>query len=186
MPAKTSSVVGCSTCGALYAPVPGDQGVCDACRITVADDPSARPLPPPTPLFASDEPDDGAPRRQAGAPRFRPARGRGSRRVTTALVMAALLAGGAAALAWKRDAVRETWTSIRRHSPAEAWSAIRRRSTEAWIAVRRHIPIQALQGEDTKAGATAPDATASRGTHRRSQHNGKGKRSKGEHAIASQ
>ena len=178
-----TSVIGCATCGALYTPTRGDEGVCGACRITVPDDPSSRPLPPQA--FDDAEPmaRPSTPRRAGGASRPASGKGRALRRVVLgAVTAAAVVAGGAAAFRFGRRPLADAWSSIRRHSAADAWSALRRRASGAWVALREHVPIDALHPESS---ASADAATASRAgiqeasvvrkTHRRSH--GKSRRS---------
>ena len=100
---------------------------------------------------------------------------------------AALLVAGLGAW-WMRSSGHTpstVWTAIRRHSPSDAWSGIKRHASEAWVVIRRHtsdawIAIRhhtPFDVPDDKpsgaiASATPPstvvrDATATRGTHRR-------------------
>jgi hypothetical protein len=182
--ATPSSVVGCSACGALYTPAPGDGRLCDGCRITVADDPSARPLPP-TPQ-AEEETSDEAVDTGRPAPPPRSGKRRGLRRIVVGAIAAVQLIGATAALISKREALAEMWTSMRQHSVQEAWSAVRHRSADAWVFLRRHIPAELLQPHrDGDERGSAKEATTSNGAHRHAQHPGKGKRSKGQHEVAS-
>jgi len=74
----------------------------------------------------------------------------------------------------KRHSPFDAWSAIKRHS-SEAWVAIRRHSSDAWIAIRRHTPFDVPDAKSSGAiaSATPPshtvvrDATATRGTHRR-------------------
>ena len=113
--------------------------------------------------------------------------GRALRRIAIGAGSALLVAGLGAW--WMRSSGHTpstAWTAIRRHSPSdawggikrhssEAWVAIRRHSSEAWIAIRRHTPFDVPDAKPTAAVASATppphtvvrDATATRGTHRR-------------------
>jgi len=73
----------------------------------------------------------------------------------------------------KRHSPSDAWSGIKRHS-SEAWVAIRRHSSDAWIAIRRHTPFDVPDAKPSGAVASATpphtvvrDATATRGTHRR-------------------
>ena len=190
----SGSVVGCSTCGALYTPAAGDDGVCPTCSSILPVEQPPRPARPAGPNLRSIS---GRPEAksfdvdfdEATRPRKRASR-RGLRRIAIGAVAAALVAGIGAAIvtrprplmqAWtsiRRHSPAEAWTSIRRHSPAEAWTAVRHFALNTWAAVRPHLPF--IEGSRAERSASASpstrETTASRGTHRRSQH-GKGKRS---------
>ncbi len=157
-------------------PSPGDGRVCEACRITVADDSAGRTASAP---LAGDANAGFAASVRASSGTRRRTRGGGLRRVVLLAAAVALVIGGAAALATHRQALADEWASLTRHSPAQIWSSIRRRSTEAWLAVRSHLPLGARPAEDP--ASHAPEAAS----HRRAQHPAKGKRSR-EHAVASQ
>jgi hypothetical protein len=148
--------------------------------VTVADDPVARPLPQ-TPIF--DEEVGGPAKSRGGRSVFRRGGyGRAIGKIVRGAVAAALIAGPAAGIIWKRDALQRTWNSIRHHSLSHTWNDIRTRSASAVLALRRRIPIEALQPDDRDEGS-AHDST-SKGTHRRS-HPAKNKKSRGDHALAS-
>ena len=176
--ASPASVVGCSTCGALYTPSPGDGRVCEACRITVADDPSARPLPPPTPLF--DIEDEPVVRGKGGRSGARPMRRpRSLKRAVVGLLSLAVLVTGATVAYKRRETLEKTWSSLRQRPAAETWTSLRRRSGEAWLALRRLSPIESLRpdpGATVEASAAGLGDTSSTGTHRRS-HNKRKRRS---------
>ena len=176
-----TSVEGCTSCGALYTPDPGDQGVCSMCRSLLP------PQPPARTGGTSARPMSG---QGTGAVSKRAGRisiGRRALRRIAIGAAGALLVVGLGAW-WMRSSGHTpstVWTAIRRHSPSDAWSGIKRHSSEAWVAIRRHssdawIAIRRhtpFDEPDAKPGAVASatppsrtavrDATATRGTHRR-------------------
>ena len=173
-----SSVVGCSSCGALHTPAPGDRGLCAACRrLLVSDVP-----------WRGDTAGAGtAPKKpqQEKASRPRPIRNGASRRIVIGAVVALIVAGLGAGVAMRRQPLSDSWTKIERHMKSGVFSTIRRRtsaiwatmrrqSSDAWVAVRRRLPFDASDGKGSDsiapAGpsrAGAGDTTVARGTHRR-------------------
>ena len=173
-----SSVVGCSSCGALHTPTPGDRGLCAACRrLLVSDVP-----------WRGDTAGAGtAPKKpqQEKASRPRPIRNGASRRIVIGAVVALIVAGLGAGVATRRQPLLDSWTKIERHMKSGVFSTIRRRtsaiwatmrrqSSDAWVAVRRRLPFDASDGKGSDsiapAGpsrAGAGDTTVARGTHRR-------------------
>src|SRR5438445_12996468 len=111
----SDSVVGCSTCGALYTPAAGDDGVCPTCSSLLPGQHPPRPARPagpdlrpvsrePEPDIFEGTDDDAPPRRRRGT-------GRGLRPIAI---------GGTAALRG-----RGTRTAIRTRAPplTDAWPA---------------------------------------------------------------
>ena len=185
-----SSVVGCSSCGALHTPTPGDRGLCAACRrLLVSDVPWRGDGAGADPGTAPRKP------QKEKAQRARPTRDGAWRRVATGAVVALIVAGLGAGVAMRRKPLSDSWTKIERHmkggvwstvrrrtlaicasmrrQSSETWIAVRRQSSETWIAVRRRLPFDAdSKGSDSIAPAApsragAGDATVARGTHRR-------------------
>jgi len=160
---SSPAVVACSTCGALYTPAPGDGRVCEACRVTVADDPAARPLPAPTPLF-DDEPVRKPTGRIAPAPSRRGGRRRSLKGPALAVLAIALLGGAFL----KRQSLERAWASIRHRSVSETWTTVQRRSGEAWLALRRLSPIESLRPAPVAtAEASAAGISDDNSSHRR-------------------
>jgi len=177
----SDSVVGCSTCGALYTPAAGDDGVCPTCSSLLPGQHPPRPARPAGPNLrpVSRKPesdifevtdDDAPPRRRRG-------KGRGLRPIAIGVTAALLVAGICTAIIIRPRPLTDAWTSLRRHSPSQAWNSARRLVAHAWLAVRLHLPFDGPQAERSASAAPPTrDASASRGTHRHSQH-GKRKRS---------
>lgn len=160
-------VVGCSTCGALYSPVPGDTGHCAACSSLLLDDPPARAAEP-APRGQAAHPLPGAPNsgRAASVTRLEPRRPRSFRRVLIALVAAGSVALLGAAIASRRHQIEDAWKSAQRHSPREAWTAARQLASNGWSAVRRRLPFLAPEPERSVSSAPAK-RVAVRGTKTR-------------------
>ena len=178
----SGSVVGCSTCGALYTPAAGDEGVCPTCSSLLPADPPARPARPAGPNLRSvsgrsETKSFDVDFEAATRPRKRVSR-RGLRRIAIGAAVLALVAGIGAAIVTRPRPLMQAWTSIRRHSPMEAWTAVRHFALNTWATVRPHLPFIDGSRSERSASASTPtrDTTASRSTHKRSQH-GKGKRS---------
>jgi len=179
-----SSVVGCSSCGALHTPAPGDRGLCSACRRLLVSD-----VPWRADATGADPRNGGgaSPKRpeKEKLARVRPIRDRSWRRIAIGAGVAVIVAGLGAGVAVRRQPLADSWTKIERHMKTGAWSSLRRRVTalwaslrhetsDAWIAVRRHLPFGGAEGKGRDSIATpAPsrtgggDATVARGTHRR-------------------
>jgi hypothetical protein len=175
-----SSVVGCSSCGALHTPTPGDRGLCAACRRLLVSD-----VPWRGEGGGADPGAGTASRKPQKAQRARPIKGGAWRRVAIGAVVALIVAGLGAGVAMRRQPLSDSWTKIERHMKSGAWSTIRRRSSaiwaamrrqssDAWVAVRRRLPFDApdSKGSDSIAPAApsragAGEATVARGTHRR-------------------
>jgi hypothetical protein len=166
----TASVDGCTSCGALFEREPQDRGLCADCRQ----------------LLASEVPSDPGPRpevRRRAQARIAPHAGRRYLRRLAMAMGAALMLAGAAGWWMTRPAKTGsgTWTALRSHSMSESWSAVRRRASvawaglqrqasEAWVAIRRHTPFDKPDAAPSNPSrAPNRDATASRGTHRRSR-----------------
>src|SRR5438132_7962663 len=177
----SDSVVGCSTCGALYTPAAGDDGVCPTCssllpvqRPTRRARPAGRNRRPvsrkPEPDIFEVTDDDAPPRRRRG-------KGRGLRPIAIGVTAALLVAGICTAIIIRPRPLTDAWTSLRRHSPSQAWNSVRRLVAHAWLPVRLHLPFDGPQAERTAPAApsTRP-ARPSAGAHRPSQP-GQGKRS---------
>src|SRR5712672_2992299 len=139
------TVVGCSTCGALYTPAPGDQGLCTSCRTFLPDEspaPAGGSKRAPT---SGAKPTSGRTgyRSSGGSPfRLSFRWGRTIKRVATGLTALALVGAVGGAIAY------------RPHRVTEAWQAAKRGSiTDAWAAVRRHLPIGAKPAEAQQASS---------------------------------
>src|SRR5439155_15307370 len=165
-----SSVVGCSSCGALHTPTPGDRGLCAACRrLLVSDVP-----------WRGDTAGAGtAPKKpqQEKASRPRPIRNGASRRIVIGAVVAFIVAGLGAGVAMRRQPLSDSWTKIERHmksgvfstirrrtsaiwatmrrQSSDAWVAVRRQSSDAWVAVQRRLPFDASEGKGSDSIAPA-------------------------------
>jgi len=151
------SVEGCTSCGALYEAVPGDRGVCAACRRLLPSDPPWRAPSSPTlarvgatpasatkPVGAFKRPGVSSAQRASFGPR------RGFRRL---VIGAALLAAGAGAFAVLRPrALSEAWTEVQRQKPAELWTTAQRRASHEWIALRKRLPFR----EEPQVKRSAP------------------------------
>jgi len=99
------------------------------------------------------------------------------RPIAIGVTAALLVAGICTAIIIRPRPLTDAWTSLRRHSPSQAWIPLRRLVAHAWLAVRLRLPFDGPQAErSAPAAPSTRDASASRGTHRHSQH-GKGKRS---------
>ena len=174
------SVVGCSSCGALYTPGPGDSGVCLDCRRRAA---AAQPRPPSGNTIRPNSPQ---PARIAA---MRPPLGASVRRRNPALrrnlirvgVAAALAAGLGALFVTQRQRITSTWTSVQRHGISREWTTVQRKVWEAWVAIRRDTPWPVV--EDKRSASRG--GTATRGTHRHPQvaATSKRKRKKGRDDI---
>ena len=177
-----SSVVGCSSCGALHTPTPNDRGLCSACRrLLVSDVPWRADA-------AGADPGNGA----AAAPkrpdkdkvrRLRPAGNRDSRRIAVGAAVALVVAGLGVVIAKRPKPLSDSWTKIERHMKTGAFSTIRHRASglwvaawrqgsDAWLAVRRRLPFGLSDSKGSDSVASAPtsrsgtaDATVS--SHRR-------------------
>jgi hypothetical protein len=183
-----ASVMGCSSCGALYSPAPGDKGVCDDCRSLLPPDPSWRSggasssAPSPKPASApgarsspGSQPIGSISKRpgafSAQRPNFR--RSRLLRRVAIAAVCVAALGGGAAWLLTHERSLSDLQRAIKHQSPPEAWKAIERHASNAWVSLKKLWPFDGPQVK--RSGPSAPasshaavrDATASHSTRRR-------------------
>jgi hypothetical protein len=156
------TVVGCSTCGALYTPAPGDQGLCASCQPFLPDE---KPPPSATPRFpaSAGKPATGRVLRLSGrAPRPGFGLARALRRTAVLSIATVLVAGLGGAIAFRRQQLAEVWHGVQRGSPAEAWAAVQRLGSEGWSAILRHVPIGAKPVD--------PPATSdARGTHRRAK-----------------
>jgi hypothetical protein len=185
--------MGCSSCGALYQSAPGDRGVCDECRRLLPSDPSwrsgsaspgaASPKPSPKPTSApSPRPAPGQPvaaiaKRPAAAfsaqrPKFH--RSRAFRPIAIGAACALAVAGAGAWLSTHQRSLADLQRAIRRHSPSDAWAAVRRHASETWIAIERHLPFDELRAKLSGSAASAAssrvrDAGASHATHHRAQ-----------------
>jgi hypothetical protein len=171
-----SSVVGCSTCGALYTPEPGDQGVCEACR-SFLPAPAAKPAAPGSRPISSKP---AAMKRPSSGP-YRP--GFLTRLPVRSIVKGAVVAGlvgGIGAVVWLRPKpVMDVWNKVRHHAPAspsEAWTSVRHHATDAWTTVRRHLPFVSQPAAERSASVAAAattmadrDASDSRSTNRRTK-----------------
>src|SRR5215470_12403341 len=183
-----ASVMGCSSCGALYSPSPGDKGVCDDCRSLLPPDPTWRaggastsasspkpgasspkpvsaPKPKPQPIASiSNRP---ASSFSAQRPNFR--RSRTLQRAAIAAVCVAALGGGAAWLITHQRSLSDLQRAIKRQSPAEAWTAIERHASKAWVELKKLWPFGDSQSKRSGPSTPTPsrDATASHSTHRR-------------------
>jgi hypothetical protein len=177
-----SSVVGCSSCGALHTPAPGDRGLCASCRRLLVSD-----VPWRADSAGSDPAAAAAAKRsdKGNVRRLRPGRAPAWRRIAVGAAVALLVAGLAAAVATRRQPLSDSWTKIERHMKTDVWSTLRRRTlaiwattrrrgSEAWVAVRRRLPFDGSSGKgsDSIAPASpsragAADETVARGTHKR-------------------
>ena len=166
-----SSVVGCSTCGALYTPEPGDQGVCEACR-SFLPGPAARPV--------SGKPAVGAVKRPSVGPMRLGFLGRlPMRHIAKGAVILALAGGVGTVIMVRPKPVMDVWNKVRHHapsSPSEAWASVRHHAADAWTSIRRHIPFgsspQAERSASVAAATTAVadrDASDSHSTSRRTK-----------------
>jgi len=171
-----AAVGGCTSCGALYPPAPGDKGLCAACR---------RFFQPSRPGGPGDELGSGvgaaargpqtACRKKRAAPELR--RGRAVRRIAIGAARCRVArAGLGASLKSRRAVCRNAWTAIQHQTPSKAWASIQRRASDAWIAVRRPHAIGRTQvkrggsiGPGTPSRVAVRDASATRGTHRHAQ-----------------
>ena len=183
--------MGCSSCGALYPPTPGDKGVCDDCRRLLPSDPAWRsggasssapspkpgkPASAPAPRPSSGQPLGSIAKRPPGSfsaqrPNFR--RSRSLRRLVIAGVCVAALGGGAAWLLTHERSLADLQRAIKHQSPSKAWTAIERHASNAWVAVKKLWPFDEPQGKRSGSSAPAPsraavrEATASHATHHR-------------------
>lgn len=176
--------MGCSSCGALYSPAPGDKGVCDDCRSLLPSDPAWRSgaasssAPPATKPMAVPSPKPqpiGSIAKRPGSfsalrPNFR--RNRLLQRAAIAVVAVAALAGGGAWLLTHEKSLADVKRAVQRHSPSQAWAAVERHASDAWVAIKSKLPFL----DDTpKKPAPSPsrgpvrESTATRATHHRSQ-----------------
>ena len=165
--ATQTSVVACSSCGALYSPVPGDEGICAVCSPFLPSEPSARaigtnPVQTPVKPLAPALKRSGV--RSAERPHFRVSRR--LQRLAMSAAAALLLAGGAAFLTTRGHSLEARWTALRRHTLPQAWAAIERQASDAWVAVRRRLP---LDEPPPPSRSSVHESTASRSTHRRGQ-----------------
>lgn len=154
------SVIGCTSCGALYTRAPGDGGLCPHCRQFAAselaldiDDKGRAPAAPkpvvPMPTLS-------------GARRALPRKGRAVRRI--AIGLGALLVAGIAALAVRSQAGAEAWT------PTDAWTTVQRHTSAAMVAIRSHTPWPSPEAGKPGAEVTAREvSTRARGTHRKAK-----------------
>ena len=168
------SVVGCSSCGALYTPGPGDRGVCLDCRRQAA---ASQPRPPsgitPRPNTAtpvrlpSSRP---SPVRSALRPNF------AKWRALWRIGVAAVVAGGiGTAGVTQRQRISTTWSNVQRHGVSREWTSLQRKGSELWVAIRRQTPWPVEQKRSGSGSATSSsrssnrDATATRGTSHHTQ-----------------
>jgi hypothetical protein len=166
------SVVGCSSCGALYTPGPGDRGVCLDCRRAAA---AAQPRPPsgnaPRPTTAAPVrlPSRPPPVRSALRPNF------AKWRALWRIGIAAVVAGGVGTVGvTQRQHISTEWTKLQRHGVSKEWASIQRKASELWVAIRRDTPWPVVEGKKnaTASGGTRSnnrDATATRGTSHHTQ-----------------
>jgi hypothetical protein len=157
------SVVGCSSCGALYTPGPGDRGVCLDCRRRAA---AAQPRPPSgnTPRPNSLQPVRIGAIRPAGAGVKRP--NLALRRTLLRLGVAAAIAAAVGTLVvTQRQRLTNAWTTIQRHGVSKEWATIQRKVFDAWVAIRSETPWPVVE-ERRSSSATA---SSSRGTHHHQQ-----------------
>lgn len=181
--------MGCSSCGALYPPTPGDKGVCDDCRRLLPSDPAWRSgaastsAPSPKPVSApAARPSPGQAigsisKRPGAYSAQRPSfyRSRALRRLAIAAVCVAALGGGAAWLLTHERSLADLQRAIKHQSPSEAWTAIERHASNAWVWLKKQWPFGESQAKRSGPSAPAPshaavrDATASHSTHRRAQ-----------------
>ncbi len=149
------TVVGCSTCGALYTPAPGDQGLCASCQPFLPDE---KPRASATPRF----PASARVHRLSGRARPGLGLGRALRRTAVVAIATVLVAGLGGAIAFRRQQLAEVWHGVQRGSPSEAWAAVHRLGSEGWSTILRHVPIGAKPVD--------PPATSdAKGTHRRAK-----------------
>jgi hypothetical protein len=156
-----ASVVGCSKCGALYTPGPGDRGVCLSCRRAL---PSTQPSGAPRAL-PSTQPAGATFKRPAGGSPLRASAvsGRAWRLIAIGVAAALLVAGVGASV--PRKSLSDAWTAIRRHKVSQTWTVIRRHTSKAWIAIRRHTPFDdARRGKPKAAAKRTADSSGAGGT----------------------
>jgi len=159
------TVVGCSTCGALYTPAPGDQGLCTSCRTFLPDE-------SPAPAGGSKRAPTSGAKPTSGRTGYRPSGGspfrlsfrwgRTIKRVAMGLMALALVGAVGGAIAYRPHMVTEAWLAAKRGSVADAWAAIRHLGMEGWTAARRHLPIGGNTAEPQQASSNE-----SRGPHKR-------------------
>jgi hypothetical protein len=177
--------MGCSSCGALYSPAPGDKGVCDDCRSLLPSDPAWRsgaagssapatkPMSVPGPRPAAQP--IGSIAKRPGAfsalrPNFR--RSRLLKRIAIGVVCAAALAGGAAWLLTHERSLSDVKRAIQRQSPSQAWAAVERHASDAWVAIKSKLPFfdeKPARPAPAPSRAAVRESTATRSTHHRSQ-----------------
>ena len=171
---KPASVTGCMSCGALYSPTGGDEGLCGPCSSVVAAEPplQAQETQAPAPAGQPSSADPRGPEEVSALRTDFRRRGFGLRRIVGAAVGASLAFGSAAWVmpqrsrseAWsalRRGSFSDAWTSIRRHGLPGAWARMEHYASDAWATVRSHTPFAA-----SPATAVPPVTPAA---HRRSQ-----------------
>jgi len=173
---RPGSVVGCSTCGALYSPIPGDGGRCPECRhlpavdLALETDPGQADAPPERARPLGGDFNRGGPG-SAARPLVRPRRG--LRRSAIAFIVLVLLAAGGAAAAIYQRRLQDLWAAARRQSPADAWAAARTFAEHGWSAIRRRLPFELPQSGEEAARASVKlsqeSARASRKGHDRAK-----------------
>jgi len=155
------TVVGCSTCGALYTPAPGDQGLCATCAAFLPDEKPRASATAKSPAPAAGK--MGRVHRMSGGVHRRGFRwGRMLGRTAMALIALVLVAGLGGAIAYRRQKLAEAWQGVQRGSPAEAWASLRQLGSEGWSAVQRHLPF-------LPKPVDPPAQSEARGTHRRAK-----------------
>jgi hypothetical protein len=169
------SVVGCSSCGALYTPGPGDRGVCLDCRRQAAASqprptPSSGSTPRPNTVQPVRLPSSRPPPLSAQRPNF------ALRRNLRRLGIGVALAGGlGTAGVTQRQHITDAWTKVQRHGISREWAGIQRKAKELWVAIRRETPWpveekgRAATTGVTPSRSTTRDATATRTTHHQTQ-----------------
>jgi hypothetical protein len=163
----------------LYTKSVGDRGLCASCRRLLAGD---VPWKPDTGNAAEPDGEETSrpgvvgkiarPRRRTSGPALR--------RIAIGALAAAVVGGAGAAVAFRRKALSDGWTSIERHIPSNAWGSFRRRTShawttvrheasEAWTAVSRRVPFLASKADSATAAKPAAerDDAVARGTPRR-------------------
>jgi len=147
---RPASVTGCMSCGALYSPTAGDQGLCGPCSSVLASEPA--PQAQASPAAAPAQRSRALPKRPAVVSALRPSfrSRRALRHIAVATAGALLVVSGAAMVmprrsrseAWgavQRGSYSNAWISVRRHGLPGAWASIRHHASDAWVALRSQI-----------------------------------------------
>jgi hypothetical protein len=191
-----ASVMGCSSCGALYPPTPGDRGVCEDCRRLLPADPQwrsggaspgaqkpagspPRPAAGPSPRPASGQAIASIAKRPASSfsaqrPSFR--RSNALRRLAIGASCAAAVAGGGGWVITHERSLSDVERAIRHRSPSEAWTAIKRHAAAGWAALEARLPFDLGKRSGSAAAPSRPavrDSTGSHGTQHRAKKTGK-------------